>query len=142
MNPNYDHHADLHRMRTTMDNHLHTKTWGAKDFAHLGGAAAIIDYLEKIKKGPVGHIKHELKDAINYIYYYEVTKNPFYKEKAWEEIKEIEEICEHITDPKEKEMAWELIHEVAEMLDKLAGELGAHPIPTVSNPRPHANPGY
>jgi hypothetical protein len=120
--------------------HIHSRMshpvpYSAKDYAHLGGAAALIEHLEK-HGDPVKFVRNELKDVLDYAYKFERTKNPIYLKHAKLEIEEVREFVDRINDSSERNAAMEFVHEVHVMIHGLDNALRAPANPT------HVSGGY
>lgn len=113
---------DARKVKDHINGHMTTKTWGPKDYAHLGGAAALVEHLDK-HGDPVKWVRKELKDALDYLHKYETSKNPMYLTYAKYEIDEIDDYVAMLEDPKLKEEAMRFVHEPKEAIHKLDKEL-------------------
>ena len=87
---------------------------------HLGGVASLADHLDSMYHGPATFIKKELKDAIDYLYYYASTGHEIYKWMADDKIMHIGQLCEEITDPQERAHVYYFIEAVKEYMQHLS----------------------
>ena len=133
----YKHHEEADHLRDHIRNTVGTATM--KDVPHMAVSYDLMHHLTKGHHDPVKHVRDELKEAIDYIYKYETTKNPLYREHAEHEINDVREICQGIRDMKQREEAWAIIHRVHEALKSLVSnyEGGA----MQGNPRPYGHGG-
>ena len=148
--PKHNYMADHKELSKHLANSIHTgntKTW-MRDMPHMAGAHAMKESLLDHHMGNLAKVREELVDAINYIYMYETTKNPYYKEMAHHELKDVRHYIDSIHDPAEHKLALEFLHKAHMALDKLdvhyhgGDKAAAHDMGEHTGGNPGNRPGY
>lgn len=113
---------DATAVRKHLDNTVNTQTYRMADMAHLGGAATFVAYLDTMHQGEARAIKKELKHVLDYLFYYEMTKNPLYYRFAEDALMHVQTLCDDIQDTEEKKIAYKFVEAAHAALMKLTNK--------------------
>jgi len=118
-----DHSKDIQALDRHLHNTIQTSSTSSmlREMPHLGGAAALLEYMKRKHTGETHAIKKELKRAVDYMYYYETTKNSFYHKMAMDAIMHVRQLCDLIHDEIEKKEAGDFIADVEQALEAVHG---------------------
>lgn len=118
----HDYQKDAVKLDQHLDNTLKTQTYRMADVSHLGGAAALLNYLNGKHYGETHAIKKELKRVIDYLYMYTSTGHEIYMFLAEDAFMHVEQLQAAISDPAEQLLAADFLDKVREYMGWLKAE--------------------
>jgi len=127
--PRGDAHHVLREDREKAMRHLNSKIaehYHPGAMQHLGGTSAFISHLDNASHGEAHAIKKELKQALDYLFYYATTGHGIYRYLADDRLEHIHYLCKSISCEKERAHAMHFLHITREYMTHIDENKGSH----------------